>query len=484
MESQSSQQSPKPPFMADLERSFFKSWAPSSSEHVHPVDTSLPPSTPISPMTVLNQRNKKRPSHPSAQSEISHCSLDPQGDEPAPSSCKRPLLSTISVGLPFLKVSRPSATGLNDPNDSGSSSVGNPARKVLSRSTHRSSSHSIGSAEPPREARFGYKWKREISGHWFEIRNRGNRQSDSKLLADSKDSFLDVTKPAGIRWTSRASEAPTGDFILSKADNPLDNTAHPGTDQPGGLLSRAKRRLRLSQTPPPTSNGRAKTFTEEFLERVTAVLRGMSDGQWTPPSTSTSVSNLSSKSIAGWFNGRKPLLPCEDKKSNTHELGHIGTRDEKPHPSPELQSTYTGSDSRQYFCVDITAPDGPTYLPSEACRIKTPPLSDSGSGRALRGFFLEHHDQTKPFIESSSDSVKDFSNDQGQQRRKRSSTVDYYRVQLAASEMMDAQERHQFELNVPEHLPNSPLCPRNPKHPSGGKGMCLYHGRNKLVSVE
>jgi hypothetical protein len=31
--------------------------------------------------------------------------------------------------------------------------------------------------------------------------------------------------------------------------------------------------------------------------------------------------------------------------------------------------------------------------------------------------------------------------------------------------------------DVPEHLESSPLCPRHPKHVSGGVGWCPYHGR-------
>jgi hypothetical protein len=30
-----------------------------------------------------------------------------------------------------------------------------------------------------------------------------------------------------------------------------------------------------------------------------------------------------------------------------------------------------------------------------------------------------------------------------------------------------------FALTVPEHLPNSPLCPANPRHVSGGTGVCV-----------
>ncbi|GME26225.1 hypothetical protein GTA08_BOTSDO03663 [Neofusicoccum parvum] len=36
-----------------------------------------------------------------------------------------------------------------------------------------------------------------------------------------------------------------------------------------------------------------------------------------------------------------------------------------------------------------------------------------------------------------------------------------------------------FAWDVPEHLPGSPLCPLSPKHKSGGKGICVYHGRRK-----
>ncbi|KAI7372120.1 hypothetical protein KC354_g23 [Hortaea werneckii] len=36
-----------------------------------------------------------------------------------------------------------------------------------------------------------------------------------------------------------------------------------------------------------------------------------------------------------------------------------------------------------------------------------------------------------------------------------------------------------FELDVPDHLPNSPLCPLSSRHRSGGKGICPLHGRRK-----
>jgi parafibromin len=41
-----------------------------------------------------------------------------------------------------------------------------------------------------------------------------------------------------------------------------------------------------------------------------------------------------------------------------------------------------------------------------------------------------------------------------------------------------------FELNSPEHLPNSPLCAKNPKLASGGSGLCVYHGRRRSVGLK
>lgn len=35
-------------------------------------------------------------------------------------------------------------------------------------------------------------------------------------------------------------------------------------------------------------------------------------------------------------------------------------------------------------------------------------------------------------------------------------------------------------LDIPEHLPSSPLCPMHPKHKSGGKGICPFHGRRRV----
>ncbi|KAM7202904.1 hypothetical protein V8F33_002562 [Rhypophila sp. PSN 637] len=39
-----------------------------------------------------------------------------------------------------------------------------------------------------------------------------------------------------------------------------------------------------------------------------------------------------------------------------------------------------------------------------------------------------------------------------------------------------------FTFDIPEHLPSSPICPAHPKNKSGGKGVCVYHGRRQSLA--
>nr|POF00918.1 hypothetical protein CFP56_20866 [Quercus suber] len=39
----------------------------------------------------------------------------------------------------------------------------------------------------------------------------------------------------------------------------------------------------------------------------------------------------------------------------------------------------------------------------------------------------------------------------------------------------------EYELDLPDHLPNSPLCPLSPKHRNGEAGICPMHGRRTAV---
>lgn len=48
---------------------------------------------------------------------------------------------------------------------------------------------------------------------------------------------------------------------------------------------------------------------------------------------------------------------------------------------------------------------------------------------------------------------------------------------LTAAALKEADERRKFEWLVPEHLPNSPLCPLHPRYVGPSKGLCYWHGR-------
>jgi hypothetical protein len=48
---------------------------------------------------------------------------------------------------------------------------------------------------------------------------------------------------------------------------------------------------------------------------------------------------------------------------------------------------------------------------------------------------------------------------------------------LTAAALKEADKRRKFEWLVPEHLPNSPVCPLHAKYRGPSKGLCYWHGR-------
>ncbi|KAI1658001.1 hypothetical protein F4813DRAFT_396127 [Daldinia decipiens] len=107
------------------------------------------------------------------------------------------------------------------------------------------------------------------------------------------------------------------------------------------------------------------------------------------------------------------------------------------------------------FCAEF--PGG------EATRIKTPPLRGSGHHACKpQSFFF---DISAPPIHHGSGSN---SNSEPEPSRG------------PAPLSPSTPEPHgSFEFDMPEHLPNSPMCPANKRHSSGGTGICVYHGRRK-----
>lgn len=48
---------------------------------------------------------------------------------------------------------------------------------------------------------------------------------------------------------------------------------------------------------------------------------------------------------------------------------------------------------------------------------------------------------------------------------------------LTAAALKEADERRKFEWLIPEHLPNSPVCPLHIKYVGPSKGLCYWHGK-------
>ncbi|KAF9881840.1 hypothetical protein CkaCkLH20_00986 [Colletotrichum karsti] len=125
------------------------------------------------------------------------------------------------------------------------------------------------------------------------------------------------------------------------------------------------------------------------------------------------------------------------------------------------------------------------YPAGEATRVKTPPLHENTADGKPRGFF---GDLMPPGEEI---------DDWDPAHLTRPETEKYGGIceknfPKKPKEWWDAKQRVQlkkvvpspqpFEFDIPEHLPSSPMCPSNPKHSSGGKGLCVYHGRRRESS--
>ncbi|CAF9930183.1 MAG: accessory factor associated with RNA polymerase II [Heterodermia speciosa] len=242
--------------------------------------------------------------------------------------------------------------------------------------------------------------------------------------------------------------------------------------QKGGLYRRAMLRLGVTSKEAVTKRPQleispARSFTGQILDRASTILRRVPEKR-----RATASSDSSNKSTTGSSAPRSFLWPLRKAHSNSSSLRNV-LMGEVPLGTPTTPSSelmYMGSDQRQYFRVEISAPGAPTYLPSEASRIGTPPLNEQNSKG--RGFVFNYDVRDDETEILSSDIVE-----RAKFGRKRTSDIEWFSVELKTDEARD--KAMGFEINVPEHLPSSPLCPRNPKHKSEGKGICVYHGRNK-----
>jgi len=362
------------------------------------------------------------------------------------------------------------------------SSTSDRARKILDFSNIVNPSLVNNTEQVPREAKAGFKWKRDFSGGSLEVRVGRQSEPDG---GRSKAHSEYMTLPLGTATTTHRRSSDTMTIAKSRSQNtderllpepPEDNdtvsTLGPLRE---GLYCRTKRALGLKHGPiTPYVELRTWTPTGAVLDRVTSTLRFLpSRASSVSTSAATSVSNLSIAGTRKERHGRRNVLNSSSSSVRNLLMG------KPPAGTPEPEAMYTGSDSKKYLSVDMTEHYAPAFLPSEARRIHTPPLPSGGSGkRGSRGFFFDYN---APAEEHQKDIPKQISQPtKADDINSRPTGNDWYRIQLdTIDDSREVVTREAFATTIPEHLPSSPLCPRNPKHKAGGTGTCPYHGRNK-----
>ena len=142
---------------------------------------------------------------------------------------------------------------------------------------------------------------------------------------------------------------------------------------------------------------------------------------------------------------------------------------------------YTSTANEMNRSVDTRRHDAPCFLPSEATRISTPPLPvDNSIGQVTRrNYFFDIFAPDGDTTNASPPSTKRTEASMNVRSSPNSLDPAWFRVKVGEEEDSSGGE---VDYDIPDHLPSSPLCPRHPKHKSGGKGTCPMHGKNKSLS--
>ena len=339
----------------------------------------------------------------------------------------------------------------------------------------------------PRDARAGFRWTHDFLRGWLEVRVGRQRElheerpaeelrPETEKLSLPASRTSSVHLPTSHTTTTRGSVVNADNLLLPDTPDPLNSASTPRPLREG-LYCRTKRVLGLKHGPiseTPHIEPRSRTPTGAVLERVASTLRFLPTRNFsTTTSAATSVSNFSIAAPRKW--SRRSGHRDEWSTSSSVRNLRMG---KPPTGTPEPEATYMDSDSNKYVSVNLLHPDAPAFLPSEARRINTPPLpsEEFGKGHA-RGFFFDY---TSPPDEANETLPRrPLPSPRQDEKAGWLKEGDWYRVKMDTIENGTVISHEELEANITEHLPNSPLCPRNSRHRSGRKGTCPYHGRNK-----
>ena len=469
----------------DAEQSFFRAWSIRQSHHSSSSESS-PATTPASPGSIPTYRRSSRPVLGRERSELALSPLK-QSDTINQSSSFRPMCLSTSRERPEpLKSSISSNPALSQQSlSSGASSICSRFHHPigLPRRPGRPAS-GLSAAKQERPGRTGYRWKREFSGHRLEITISRKSRAENKTRESSCASRPALTRTHAsdnVPQTATVGRSNEQDGLVVALSATVASV--PSTTEltfGHNLLARAKR---LFGRKPGLESAKSPELEETWTSSTTRSL---------PERTTTSMQQSAGKSLQARQSISKSNVSVSAMPTSPHQGRDSGFfKRSRNSISSSIRGLLAGKrpnfDGDQALLSTVpnkqqsafTGPKTPDFIPSEARRVNTPPLSPQGSSKGrLRGFFFELR---PPGLEETDAMTRDAP------KRKKRASVDaalasegeWFRVSVCGSEQ--AGSINEFEFHLPEHLPSSPLCPKNPKHSSGGKGNCVFHGRNRSL---
>lgn len=350
--------------------------------------------------------------------------------------------------------------------------------------------------------------------------------SSSSAHASSVDSMRKATKPSSVT-AKRLLSAPvyalrklvSGDDNLRRTMLCAENTKHhqdsKKRDKTGHVLEKVSQALLRLTEAPAEQQTVASVSAVRSTTQISRVLAEPSRTDMRLPTKPQSSTHLE-RILSGL-----DLSTLSSVSTSSRRLSTM------PVPTPEERATYkvkrsATADTETFIKTDISVRGKTSYLPSEARRIHTPPLPDDR--RSRRGHFFDynlHNHHVREHLHSPQQlSVNETLNkcsshlapvtksggrsrsNTGRSDNSRSGTeTAWYDVQLANIDKSDCAvilsrqnsdksvlsrlstmslcrsgcmanvaelERQQYEARldyeIPEHLPTSPLCPRNPRY--------------------
>ncbi|KAL3417301.1 hypothetical protein PVAG01_11301 [Phlyctema vagabunda] len=365
-------------------------------------------------------------------------------------------------------------------------------------------------------------------------------------------------KTTSIRSTSRpqsemVQNSPVGDQLGSKSATPTSIRGSPSFQKPQIVIHEAEPRhnvfLRSLQMLSPSiqrletdERGDLSAFyhkTRRKLRLLRKAKQGKTQDSEVTPSVGEdrlqSRTTMLLEATAGYFDrvqtkkhqsilAASPVTSSPDSKGSRRRFGLAPWHRRDSHdtlisvtttlhnllmgntPAVSPVSSTKATDEKRNRVVDMTDPLQDSFLPTEARRVKTPPLPRITPTGQQRGFFFEippqNEDAVTPGIPIKSSPLtlsvpspsmrgvkkhrisppggRDY-HDSNANSSTRALKSPGNRNRL--SEQSQGHFSRAFELNMPEHLSTSPLCPANLFHPSGGTGICPYHGRRRKPTV-